>query len=1335
MKLNNKTTAFIFLFLLISSIPIGLAISYNITDWDELNSTRDDLAGDYTLLNDLNSSTTGYTNYNTSPGFLPISTFTGSFDGQNYTIDGLYINRPSTNYVGLFGRTDGSTISNIGLTNLDITGASYVGGLIGAGTYGDSSTIDNSYSTGDVRGFHRVGGLIGDSPSITLNNSYSKVNVNASGNMVGGLVGMTYYSSIDNSYSTGNVSGSSYTGGLVGANSYSSIDNSYSTGNVSGSSPIGGLIGTNINTASIQNSFWYNRSQGLENCGSESGGATGCSNGEIIGKIDITWFYNIANAPMDVWDFVSTWLKRISNFPVLLGQEKENPQIQFVSPSTETGNYSQNYIEANITATDDISIDTINLTLWNSTGLIQSNTSQTSPLFVNFTSLPYGTYYLNASVNDTAGNTNQVETRTITYLLYINISSPTPSQIFTEDSPTANLNITTGVDMDICYYSNTTANYSMTKTNSTYFHTNAGSNLLDGSHTLTFWCSEKPSYSDSFDTTGSGNGNPQYLTQNGTYFWITDPTDDEVYKYWINGTYTGDSFDTTGSGSSTPLGITNNGTYFWIVDNNDQEVYKYWINGTYTGDSFDTSTQSGDPRGITSDGTYFWITDVNDDEVYKYWINGTYTGDSFDTTGSGNEAPNGITNDGTYFWITDPTDDEVYKYSMEIWHQSESISFDVDSVNITTCRDLTVSGREYELLNNLQRTSNSVCIQFENNNQVLEGNNYTIFNEESYPSYTFSNLDPSGSPEYNNTIIQNLNISNGRALFVGDNNSLININIFGFSTGLKVSASNSNITSLTINATDDDILISGGNATFYDIVLSGGDSSSDGQIWFYSSSDAHPIFLNSSFQTTNITSGSNLSLGWYVEPTINITEGFLENANISIYDKDNNLVYTGLTDANGEIPRQEIIEYEENSTGKTFKTPHTMNVTKTGYTTNSTTYNLSVLNNIAPTIILSPSLEISLSLPLGIYTSNESIPLNFSYENGSTIDKCWFKVINSTSDIIIDNQTITNCLNTTFDVPRVDDYNITIWINETSSESATDSGTFTVDTIPTVSIDTITTTIASQDVNFTSTITDDNLDTCQYTVYTLAGSPDGANENVSFNCANATFTVSGFATFNLSVTANDTSGNSATDSELFTTTQEAPPGGGGGSTTIITSGEIGWIMEVRPGIASYEDKRMPQNSQIRLSVDFENMGDSAKTIKLTCQDSEGDACKYITFEDEEFSLPLILDTKTRKYFTVSSNDAEGDFIFNIIGTDENGRIHLITTNLQIGNLGILEPFFKIFQGGKTKQGIPYYIIFFIPFIILWVLISAPLRRKKVPGALGIGFLSSLLISLSILFFF
>ena len=106
-----------------------------------------------------------------------------------------------------------------------------------------------------------------------------------------------------------------------------------------------------------------------------------------------------------------------------------NPTISFSSPTTVTGTQTITWISANITAADETKMDTITIYLYNSSGIISSNTSTTNPFFWNITSLSTGTYYLNASVNDSAGNTNKTSTNTITINLppTINSNAASPS--------------------------------------------------------------------------------------------------------------------------------------------------------------------------------------------------------------------------------------------------------------------------------------------------------------------------------------------------------------------------------------------------------------------------------------------------------------------------------------------------------------------------------------------------------------------------------------------------------------------------------------------------------------------------------------------------------------------------------------------------------------------------------------------------------------------------------------------------------------------------------------------------------------------------------------------
>jgi hypothetical protein len=175
-------------------------------------------------------------------GWSPIgnstTNFTGDYNGQNFTINNLYINRTATEYVGLFGYVYGSVIQNIGLNDVNITGNAHTGGLLGYSS--NSSTITNCFSTGSVSGSgNYVGGLIGESGSSTMNNSYSTSTVTGV-QRIGGLIGESTSSTIEKSYSTGSVSGENMMGGFVGFNDgSSSLSNCYSLGNVTRTSESG----------------------------------------------------------------------------------------------------------------------------------------------------------------------------------------------------------------------------------------------------------------------------------------------------------------------------------------------------------------------------------------------------------------------------------------------------------------------------------------------------------------------------------------------------------------------------------------------------------------------------------------------------------------------------------------------------------------------------------------------------------------------------------------------------------------------------------------------------------------------------------------------------------------------------------------------------------------------------------------------------------------------------------------------------------------------------------------------------------------------------------------
>jgi hypothetical protein len=247
-----------------------------ITKQHQLNNVRNALDGKYIILNDILLDEEG-AGFEGSNGWKPIgdpfSPFTGTFNGNSCSITNLWINRPSDDYIGLFGGIENAKIKNLGVEiaeGKDIKGNFEVGGIAG---YINNGAIINSCLNGNINGSYDVGGIAGmaygDSCII---NSCSDGNINGDFD-VGGIVGFIYSKSrIVNSCSSGNVSGCDKVGGIAGyIGNGVSITNSCSTANVNGSGKyIGGIAG-NIKNGSIVNSYSSGNVSGCEYVGGIAG--------------------------------------------------------------------------------------------------------------------------------------------------------------------------------------------------------------------------------------------------------------------------------------------------------------------------------------------------------------------------------------------------------------------------------------------------------------------------------------------------------------------------------------------------------------------------------------------------------------------------------------------------------------------------------------------------------------------------------------------------------------------------------------------------------------------------------------------------------------------------------------------------------------------------------------------------------------------------------------------------------------------------------------------------------------------------------------------------------
>jgi len=269
---------------------------YIITSAADLQNVANDLAAYYELGANIDLSEVEWTPLGSIFGTL----FTGHFDGKGYTISNLTISSGSGNGDGLFGATDGATITDVHLVDvsIDATGEDYIGALVGYAY--KASIISNCSSTGSVAGDDGVGGLIGvatisgeDYPTISQCYSECIVTGGGSADQHGGLIGWTEGAVVQNCYAIGSVSGYRYVGGLIGEIfSGSDIQNCYSIGAIAGTNYYGGLIGLAQEGSTVTGCYWDVETSGQN----ESDGGTGKTTAEM--KLQSTY---------TDWDFTTIW--------------------------------------------------------------------------------------------------------------------------------------------------------------------------------------------------------------------------------------------------------------------------------------------------------------------------------------------------------------------------------------------------------------------------------------------------------------------------------------------------------------------------------------------------------------------------------------------------------------------------------------------------------------------------------------------------------------------------------------------------------------------------------------------------------------------------------------------------------------------------------------------------------------------------------------------------------------------------------------------------------------------------------------------------------------------
>ena len=221
--------------------------------------------------------------------------YKGIFDGNGYSISGLYVNRDEAtadvnsrfkSSIGLFGYHDGVT-KNLGILDSYMRGNYCIGGICG---YNDGGTIQNCYSAATVCGDSYIGGICGRSRSNSIiENCYNAGYIYGATRSIGGICGDNY-STIESCYNIGIIEGNFMVGGIVGVSSGLGntiwIKDCYNRGNVIGDTKDIGGIGGYIGSSLVENCY----SQATVSGNTNVGGICGNSN-----KVDFQNAYYDSN--------------------------------------------------------------------------------------------------------------------------------------------------------------------------------------------------------------------------------------------------------------------------------------------------------------------------------------------------------------------------------------------------------------------------------------------------------------------------------------------------------------------------------------------------------------------------------------------------------------------------------------------------------------------------------------------------------------------------------------------------------------------------------------------------------------------------------------------------------------------------------------------------------------------------------------------------------------------------------------------------------------------------------------------------------------------------------
>jgi hypothetical protein len=314
------------------------------------------------------------------------------------------------------------------------------------------------------------------------------------------------------------------------------------------------------------------------------------------------------------------------------------------------------------------------------------------------------------------------------------------------------------------------------------------------------------------------------------------------------------------------------------------------------------------------------------------------------------------------------------------------------SIPLTSCGTLNQANKVYKLMNNIQTTG--TCFTISANNITLDGQGYSIrsnsggngvyiasVNDISLYRLNISNFSYGVFLQFvNNPYLNNISVDHnaqgGIYAYSGTNNGVFenitsSFNTYGIGSDGASNNKWTNIVSynnsygifcqsLTNNYTNINL-----SANSYGVYLSGAPCAAnifrEGLISTSSLSDVYAVMSSWSNVFVNISYDINqeevsnsflqFTRKWYLDVQVkDQLNNPINGATINAYNKSGALQFSALTDSNGNIIRQSVIEYVNNGGTRQYYSLYNVAASKSGYSSNNTGLNISGNKDIVLTL-------------------------------------------------------------------------------------------------------------------------------------------------------------------------------------------------------------------------------------------------------------------------------------------------------------------------------------------------------------------------------------------------